>query len=134
MIDQKIIKIASKSKFYGLKKDYTHRASLKNKTCGDKITLELKLKRNNMIVMRYETESCIFCSASASLLANYLNIFKRDKLENNVKILKKFFKEDNFKLPKKFYNLKSIFKKRYFTRSDCIMLPYNALLKALKRG
>ena len=80
MIDQKIIKIASKSKFYGLKKQYTHMASFKN----------------------------------------------------NIELMYKFFKDDKLKLPKKFQDLKGVFKKKYFARSECIMLPYNALLKAVK--
>ena len=132
MIDQKIIEIASKSKFYGLKKDYTHMASIKNKTCGDKITIEIKVKKNNMLLMRYETESCVFCNASANLLADYLRLFKINKLKTNVEFMYRFFKEDKLKLPKKFYDLRGIFKKKYFARSECIMLPYNALLKAIK--
>ena len=132
MIDQKIIKIASKSKFYGLKRQYTHMASFKNKTCGDKITIELKVKKNNIVHMRYETESCVFCNASANLLANYLKLFKINKLKNNIELMYKFFKDDKLKLPKKFQDLKGVFKKKYFARSECIMLPYNALLKAVK--
>ena len=35
MIDQKIIKIASNTKFAGLKNQYTHKSSIKNSFCGD---------------------------------------------------------------------------------------------------
>ncbi len=41
MIDQKIIKLASNTKNAGLKNKYSHKISLKNTICGDKITLEI---------------------------------------------------------------------------------------------
>ena len=41
MIDQEIIKLASNTSNYGLKNKYSHKVTLKNNICGDKITLEL---------------------------------------------------------------------------------------------
>ena len=41
MIDKDIIKLASNTSNVGLKNNYSHKISLKNSTCGDKITLEL---------------------------------------------------------------------------------------------
>ena len=41
MINKEIIKLASNTSNVGLKNKYSHKISLKNSTCGDKITLEL---------------------------------------------------------------------------------------------
>ena len=41
MINKDIIKIASNTSNVGLGSKYSHKTSLKNKFCGDKITLEL---------------------------------------------------------------------------------------------
>ena len=52
MIDRKIIKLASDNKNAGLENKYSHKISLKNNMCGDKITLEIiadKKKINSMI-------------------------------------------------------------------------------------
>ena len=40
MISKEIIRIASNTSNAGLNNDYSHKISLKNKLCGDKITLE----------------------------------------------------------------------------------------------
>ena len=69
MIDKRLLKIASNTEFYGLKNDYTYKTNLKNSICGDKISIEISLKKNTIQELRYETEACIFCQASASLLS-----------------------------------------------------------------
>ena len=51
MINKEIIRIASNTSNVGLDNKYSHKISLKNRLCGDKITLELivtkKKKRLN---------------------------------------------------------------------------------------
>ena len=69
MINQDIIKLASNTSNVGLKNKYSHKISLKNTTCGDKITLELIVDKKKISSMRYETVSCVYCEASASLLS-----------------------------------------------------------------
>ena len=51
MIDVEIIKLASNTLNFGLNNKYSHKISLKNAICGDKITLEIiannkKIKQN----------------------------------------------------------------------------------------
>ena len=41
MINIKILKLASDTKYLGLTNKYTHKITAKNKTCGDKIKLEI---------------------------------------------------------------------------------------------
>ena len=50
MINEEIIKIASNTSNVGLKKKYSHKISLKNSICGDKITLGIVTdkKKNNI--------------------------------------------------------------------------------------
>ena len=69
MINNEIIKLAANTKNAGLKNKYSHKVSLKNTICGDKITLEITVNDKRIISMNYETESCIYCEASASLLS-----------------------------------------------------------------
>ena len=37
-----------------------------------KIKLEIIVKKDKISLIKYDTESCVYCQASASLLANYL--------------------------------------------------------------
>ena len=46
MISQKIIQIASNTKFSGLNNNFTHKSSVKNSFCGDKIKMEGEPRRN----------------------------------------------------------------------------------------
>ena len=85
MINKEIIKIASNTSNVGLKNKYSHKISLKNKLCGDKITLELIVVKKKILSMKYETESCVYCEASASLLSKKIKRF-------NIRTIKKEFK------------------------------------------
>ena len=69
IIDQKILDLASDTSNFGLINKNKFCASHKNKKCGDKIKIELEIKDNKIKKMYYETESCIFCQASVSLLS-----------------------------------------------------------------
>ena len=128
MIENRLLKIATNTKFYGLKNNYTYKSNLKNSKCGDKISIEIVVKKNNIGELRYETEACIFCQASASTLAN---IAKNTNFSNFKKNLSKYL---NFskKVPKKFNNLTYLLKDKYMNRKDCILLPFKAFYKAIK--
>ena len=128
MIDNRLLKIASNTSFYGLKNDYTYKTNLKNSTCGDKITIEIILNKNTIKELRYETEACIFCQASASTLANIAKNTKFNDLKKNLSKYLDFSK----KVPKKFNNLTYLLKDKYMNRKDCILLPFKAFYKAIK--
>ena len=66
--------------------------------------------------MRYETESCIFCEASASLLSNNV---KNKKISDIDKI-------------KKLMDLNISYQKSLLVEKDCVMLPLEAIKKAIK--
>ena len=128
MIDNRLLKIASNTKFYGLKNNYTYKTNLKNSTCGDKISIEISLKKNIIKELRYETEACIFCQASASTLAD---IAKNTNFSDLKKNLSKYL-DLRKKVPKKFKNLTYLLKDKYMRRKDCILLPFRAFYKAIK--
>ena len=67
MITNDIIKIASNTSNVGLTNKYTYRSTKKNSMCGDIIRIELITKNSKINSMKYETESCVYCEASASL-------------------------------------------------------------------
>ena len=69
MISNEIIKFASNTSNVGLTNKYTFKSTKKNSMCGDLIKVELILKNSKINSMKYETESCVLCEASASLLS-----------------------------------------------------------------
>ena len=131
MINKNIIKLASNSNNFGLKNNYSHKTSIKNSLCGDKITLELTVKNKKVISMRYETEACIYCEASASLLSKKIkNLYLKD-IKKDFLILKNLNKKD-FKIPSNLSVFKKLFSSDNLSRIKCLILPFNAVLKALK--
>ena len=131
MIDKRLLKIASNTKFYGLKNKYSYKTNLKNSICGDKISIEISLKKNTIQELRYETEACIYCEASASLLSKKIkNLYLKD-IKKDFLILKNFNKKD-FKIPSNLSVFKKLFSSDNLSRIKCLILPFNAVLKALK--
>ena len=132
MIDYKVIKIASFTKNVGLTNKYTHKSFVKNSLCGDSIKVEFIADKFKIKSMRYETNSCILCEASASLLSRKI---KHSQINVLVKEINKFkgLKDNiNQNLPDKFKDFKKLINKKNINRLNCVILPMEAFLKALK--
>ena len=132
MINPKIIKIASNTQYEGLKNIYTHKSSAKNRLCGDKISLELIANKTKINSIRYKTESCILCEASASLLANKMKHYSIKNIKKDINRLKKIIVNKDYKIPLKFKEFKYLVDKNNLNRVNCVILPLEALLKAFK--
>ena len=132
MINKEIIRIASNTSNVGLDNKYSHKISLKNKLCGDKITLELIVTKQKIVSMKYETESCVYCEASASLLSKKIKKLKVKTIKNDFINLKKILIDKEIKVPRKFADVKKLFNSDNFNRYNCLFLPFDAVIKALK--
>ena len=132
MINKDIIRLASNTSNVGLKKKYSHKISLKNSTCGDKITLELIADKKKISSMKYETISCVYCEASASLLSRKIKNVKLKDIKNDLITLKKISLKKNGKIPKRLSDFEKLLNRDNFNRFKCIFLPIDAVLKALK--
>ena len=132
MIDKNIMKLASNTSNVGLINKYSHKITLRNTTCGDKITLELIVDNKKISSMRYETVSCIYCEASASLLSRILKNIQLKDIKNDLSNLKKVLDKKNIKIPKRLSDFKKLLNSDNFNRFKCIFLPIDAVLKVLK--
>ena len=132
MINKYIIRLASNTSNLGLKKKYSHKISLKNSTCGDKITLELIADKKKISSMKYETISCVYCEASASLLSRKIKNVELKDIKNDLINLKKISLKKNVKIPKRLSDFEKLLNSDNFNRFKCIFLPIDAVLKALK--
>ena len=133
MINTKIIKIASYTKNAGLKNNFTHKSNVKNSLCGDIIKTEFVANNSIIKSMRYETESCVLCEASASLLSKRIKNLPIKTIKEELNKLKNISLKDlKFIFPKKFKEFKFLINKDNLNRLNCIYLPIDAVLKALK--
>ena len=82
--------------------------------------------------MKYETESCIYCEASASLLSRKIKNINIEDIKNDFSALKRIVKEKKIRIPKKYSAFNKLLSSDNLNRFQCIFLPFDAVLKALK--
>ena len=131
MIDKEIIKIASNTENHGVLDGHTHFSNLKNTICGDEMKVYLIVDNNKIINFKYECESCIYCQASVSMLS--LNV--KNKSVENVKDFaltakNSFNRKTSFNKGWKDFN--KIMTNNNIARKECLLLPINAAIDALK--
>ena len=131
MINSEIIKIASDTSNYGIKNNSNLIATSKNTLCGDKITVEIELSNNKIERMSYETQSCIFCQASASLLSKIIKKSNIEKIRDDINNIAMSKKNKKIVLTRKYKPFRKLFQQKYKERYNCILLPFNALLKVV---
>ena len=132
MINREIIKLASNTSNVGLKNKYSHKISLKNTTCGDKITLELIADKKKINSMKYETVSCIYCEASASLLSRKIKKINLKDIKKDFEFLKNVANHNKIRVPKRLSDFEKLLNSDNLSRFKCIFLPFDAVVKALR--
>ena len=124
-----IIDIAADTKNNKDIKNHTHFIKLKNSVCGDEIKLKLIINGNKITNIGYQTESCIYCQASASLLSKISMNNKRVKIMKLCDEAKSFFNKDEKNLNKNLKLFSKLLVKENLSRKDCILLPFKAMEK-----
>ena len=81
--------------------------------------------------MSYETNSCIFCQASASLLSKLIKRSNIENLRNDIEDINMSYKNKKILLKRKYKPFRKLFQHKYKERFSCILLPFNALLKVV---
>ena len=131
MISPEIIKIASDTSNCGIKNNSNFLAKSRNKICGDEITIEIEISNKKIQKMSYETESCVFCQASASLLSKIIKKSNLESLRSDLEEISRLPKNQKIVLKKKYKPFRKLFQQKYKERFNCILLPFNALLKVV---
>ena len=128
-MDLEVIKIAENTTNYKCVKNHSHKYKHKNSICGDEIEITLKIRNRKIIDFGYQTKSCIYCQASASLLSRLSKNKKVNEINKFLKIANILFKDNHKLTPKHWKSFNTIFKKENLQRKECLMLPVNALMK-----
>ena len=131
-MDLKILEIASNTKNNKIVKNFTHLAKDKNPICGDEMEITLKIADDKIIDFGYQSKSCIYCQASASLLSVNIKNKKTKFVNQLIQDLEIFFSGSSNKFKKKWPLYKVLLKEKNLARKGCILLPFKTLKKALK--
>jgi len=131
-MDIEILKIAANTNNNKDIKNFTHKSKNKNPLCGDEMEISLIVKNHKISKIGYQSKSCIYCQASASLLSK-LSINKSlEKINELSTFVEKYFKNTNLKFTKEWKQFEKIFNKKNISRKECILLPFKTMTKALK--
>ena len=131
-MDLQIIKIASDNKNQKILKKYTHEIKNKNSICGDEITIKLLIKNKIIKEIGYDCNSCVFCQASINLLSKKIIRMNTDDTINLCAEVLNFYISKERKITKKISFLKKIFTEDNFSRKECLLLPFETLIKGLR--
>ena len=105
----------------------THVSKLKNSLCGDEMQIELIMKDKKILDFGYQGKSCVYCQASASLLAKISINSQKEKI-NDLCDNAEFYFDDTVKITdKRWISLKKLIKKENINKKDCILLPFKTL-------
>ena len=130
-MDINILKIASDTKNNKHIEKYTHSSKYKSQICGDEIEIFLDIKDNIIKDFSYQSQSCIYCNASANIASKNFKRKSKSKIKNFLKLLEQFNDKENILFSNEWKDFKKIFNKENFARKDCITLPIKALKKII---
>ncbi len=130
-MDINILKLASDTKNNKFIGNCTHSTKFKSQICGDEIEIFLIIKDNMIKDFTYQSQSCIYCNASANIASKNFKRKSKSKIKNFLKLLEQFNDKENILFPNEWKDFKKIFNKKNFARKDCITLPIKALKKII---
>ena len=131
-MDINILKLASDTKNNKYIGNCTHSTKFKSQICGDEIEIFLIIKDNVIKDFTYQSQSCIYCNASANIASKNFKRKSKSKIKNFLKLLEQFNDKENILFPNEWKDFKKIFNKKNFARKDCITLPIEALKKIIE--
>ena len=131
-MDINILKLASDTKNNKYIGNCTHSTKFKSQICGDEIEIFLIIKDNIIKDFTYQSQSCIYCNASANIASKNFKRKSKSKIKNFLKLLEQFNDKETILFPNEWKDFKKIFNKKNFARKDCITLPIEALKKIIE--
>ena len=132
-MDLKILKIASDTKYQKKLSNFTHNSKAKNPLCGDEIQLFFKVNKGKISGISYQGKNCVYCQASANLISINSNGRGVEEIIETCDYANEFFRNKG-DLSKNLKKYKELLNSKNINRKECILLPFNALKKALING
>ena len=128
-MDLEILNIASDTVNNRDIKNHTHFSKLKNSLCGDEMLIKLIIRDEKIVDFGYQGKSCVYCQASASLLSKISINNKKKQLNELCDDVKSYFDGNLTIIDEKWLFLRKLFKKKNFSRKECLLLPFKTLKK-----
>ena len=131
-MDLEIINIAANTKNNKEIKNYTHKSKYKNNLCGDQIEIRLIIKRNKIFDIGYQSQACIYCQASASILSSLAINKNLTKINTLINEVLEYFNHKNHFLSKEMKKFENIFKKKKSLKEKLYFITFQSSKKSIK--
>jgi len=133
-MDLEIIKIASNTENNNILKDYTFATKHKSTMCGDEIKIYLKVSKEKITKLSYQSKSCVYCEASASLLSRYVRNKSISDIRKLINSMENYYEKSNLSLKKNISYFLKLFKEKNLSRKECLMLPFKTLKRIIQKN
>ena len=133
-MDLEIIKIASNTENNNILKNYTFATKYKSAMCGDELKIYLKVHKEKINKLSYQSKSCVYCEASASLLSRYVRNKSINDIKKLINNMENYYEKSNLSLKKNISYFKKLFKEKNLSRKECLMLPFKTLKKIIQKN
>ena len=133
-MDLEIIKIASNTENNNILKNYTFATKYKSTMCGDELKIYLKVHKEKITKLSYQSKSCVYCEASASLLSRYVRNKSINDIKKLINNMENYYEKSNLSLKKNISYFKKLFKEKNLSRKECLMLQFKTLKKIIQKN
>ncbi len=115
--------------------DHTVEVRMRNPTCGDDITLQLKVEDDTIADVRFTGEGCSISQASISMMTNLLKGKKLDEAESlSARFTEMMHGDEDAAKDKALRDLRALAGVAKFpVRVKCALLGFDALQEAVRR-
>jgi nitrogen fixation NifU-like protein len=134
LYQQAIIELAKRAREIPRLSDPDRTATVDNPLCGDRVTLDLSLDGDEVEEFGHKTRGCLLCEAASGLIAHHaLRQSIKSLKEKAEDVVAKSFQSDEVALDELWPGLQTLAPVRHYkSRHECVTLPFQALIKALK--
>lgn len=133
LYQKNLMRLAAAAHGAGTLEDADAGGTLDNPTCGDRITIQIKMEDGRITELAQENRACLLCQASASLLAENAIGLSLEDVQEIRDYIKELLKEENGEFPENWEKLEHFEAVRdHKSRHLCVLLPFNALETIMK--
>lgn len=130
---KEIRRLAEQAHGAGFLETPSGRASLDSPMCGDRISVEVHVKGGVVLEYAHRVQGCLLCRAAASAIADRVAGAGLDQLHRIRQAVRSMLAGEGAAPPGGWECLAAFAPARaYRSRHQCILLPFDALLAALR--
>lgn len=109
-------------------------ATVDNPLCGDRVTLDLLVQDGHVEAIGHHVRGCLLCEAAAATIAEHCRGSDKDQLDAMNAAARKLMADGGALEPR--WQCLEIFRPVHLAKSrrDCVLLPFEALMRAASAG